>query len=251
MGLHIASSWPLAQIVMTETSLRQRSVIEHATDGKEFLRINENCNPTVYDNKYQAAPLIPLLGKPAEAAHTYELEVRCHSVTQFKLWDCFRSDFSEDNSLRRAFQSSLKLFNPYELVQQYMHDLHQKLMKACLLDETWGAAKPGRRCLKWKSSTSSCKSLKRLARILVNLIDSAHPRVFLETWLNCATTKPIPSDSGPEDPVSIRSDTDPKIIPDEDRGLNVRRQPCLHYWPGKAARLKIGYAKIFLILPLS
>ncbi|GAX23701.1 hypothetical protein FisN_12Hh278 [Fistulifera solaris] len=181
LGTDVCSAWPLVQIPLSEPALRDVNVLP-ASAGFKYISSYENYNPCLYANKYS-----PMTN--TNDSEAVEYEGRWHHAFSFQLWDCLRPDMALDHLLKKAIMVDTSVFDPLEIIRKFMLDLEAKLLKAALLDPQWGAVVPTEISIQWRTAVQKCKSLRRLALMLVKLIDATHPLAFDLTWFNCSRTK--------------------------------------------------------------
>jgi hypothetical protein len=180
-GTEVCSAWPLVQIPLSEPTLRDVNILP-ASAGFKYISSYENYNPCLYANKYSPTA-------NTSDSDALEYEGRWHHAFSFQLWDCLRPDMAMDHLLKTALMVGTSVFDPLEIIRKFMLDLEAKLLKAALLEPQWGAIVPTDISLQWRKAVQKCKSLRRLALMLVKLIDATHPLAFDLTWFNCSRTK--------------------------------------------------------------
>jgi hypothetical protein len=205
LGSAICSAWPLAQIPLDQSRLRDVTVLQ-ASNGSMYTRWPERYNPCLYDNKYQAAPLLSKARRQKED-HTFHFESRFNPVSLNSISDILRKDVGNDDIVKKSLQYSFRLFNPFTMISSYMLDLEAKLRKASLLNHYWVAQS---RATVWRERARSCRSLEKLAGLLVTLEDAIHSRAFLEGWLVSTRTKSAPGSTAaaPEQTVRVSENLD-------------------------------------------
>jgi hypothetical protein len=180
-GTEVCSAWPLVQIPLSDPTLRDVNALP-ASAGFKYIGSYENYNPCLYANKYSPTA-------NTNDSDAVEYEGRWHHAFSFQLWDCLRPDMALDHLLKDALMVDTSVFDPLEIMRKFMLDLETKLMKSALLDPQWGAVVPTEISMQWRKAVQKCKSLRRLALMLVKLIDATHPLAFDLTWFNCSRTK--------------------------------------------------------------
>jgi hypothetical protein len=84
----------------------------------------------------------------------------------------------------------MKVFSCFDMVTHFMLKLESEFMKACLLEELWNLrAKSCAAMGSWSSKVGECKSINRLQRLLIELVDATHPQAFLDGWFHSARIK--------------------------------------------------------------
>lgn len=180
LGSEVCSSWPLVQIPLSQPIFRDVNVLP-ASSGSKYVASFENFNPCLYENKY--TPM--MIGE----SDPVDYEGRWHHSFSFQLWDCLRPDTSSDHLVKKALKAGTSLFNPLEIAGKFVLDLEAKLIRAAFLDPKWGAVVPTDTSLQWRNAVKNCKSLSRLAKLFVKLVDAVHPLAFDVSWFNCSRTK--------------------------------------------------------------
>ena len=184
IGPAISSSWPLAQIPINQSELRDILALRSSA-GYRYARL-EHFNPLLYENRYATAPLPSTMGRCID---TLGYESRCGSAFPHRLSNCLRADMSNDAIISKSLRSSFHLFNPYQMFSSYLLDLESKLSRASLLHESWGARKAKSQATIWRKLVTSCRSSDGIARLMVSLVDAVHVRVFDEGWFVCTRAK--------------------------------------------------------------
>ena len=91
---------------------------------------------------------------------------------------------------------SLSLFDPYQIVRNYIIQLESMLKKACLLSEFWetgnGSVTMGE---KWRNRVRGCKSIGILSRLVLKFVDHIHARAFEPEWYHNGNVKGVDSQS--------------------------------------------------------
>jgi hypothetical protein len=70
------------------------------------------------------------------------------------------------------------------LVAGYMMKLDATLRKACLLNEFWESGKTSAIHEVWSCNVRKCRSVQKLSKLLLKLVDQIHPRAFLDGWFH-------------------------------------------------------------------
>lgn len=181
--LSIAPEWPFRQI---PTPWESGGI--HFPSSQNYFRSIESFNPSKFVNKYKGA-LVPHsfkvdggLQDASLVSKTFENE--CHSTNSRFLNEALQRDMSLDSHIATCLRTQTNLFNPYEFVAGYMLKLDASLRKACLTDCSWDSGNIRAVHEVWAENVKRSKSVYRLAKLLVQLVDHIHPRAFLEGWFH-------------------------------------------------------------------
>jgi hypothetical protein len=207
------SQWPLEQIPINAQVLWANPLL---SDGPSYFPTSETFDPSLYQSKYRKAPHPPPMNKVSDP-HLSDYEMQCGSASLYALSARLSREMSSDDSIAMALRGSVDLFDPYQMIRSYALDLEKKLSKACLIDAAWGTRNTKGKMDSWSASVRKCISIPRLAKLVLKLVDAAHPRAFIETWYHVASTRPQDPSSAKtsadaEQPVYflLSSDTNPK-----------------------------------------
>jgi hypothetical protein len=207
------SQWPLEQIPVNARVLWANPLL---SDGPSYFPTSETFDPSLYQSKYRKAPHPPPMNKVGDP-HLSDYEMQCGSASLYALSARLSREMSSDDAIAMSLRGSVDLFDPYQMIRSYALDLEKKLSKACLIDAAWGTRNTRGKIDSWSASVRKCISIPRLAKLVLKLVDAAHPRAFLETWYHVASTRPQDPSSAKtsadvEQPVyfQLSSDTNPK-----------------------------------------
>lgn len=198
--------WPLAQIPMSHT----------------YFSMMERFDPSFYVNDYRTAPLIPPVPRLKNLPPP-DYESRCCVDATLKLSEHLSSKFGEDRSVVRALQRRNSVYDPLHLIKGFLRKLEGDLGKACLLKESWPITSYGCEESSWSKEVKDCFSVRRLSSLLLQLVDNAHTRVFIDAWLCPAESKlqndsfmnDLLQDAGPS--VKLTSETPSAIMVEANR----------------------------------
>ena len=180
----IKKAWPIVQIPMREEALSS----QHFQSSKSYLMPRESYDPNLYISKYRKAPMPPLLLKASGGGSqarmiAMDIESDPYQNSTLRLSEALTRDFSFDSSISRSLLSDRFLYDPHILFREYLTRLECQVRKACLMDASWEAGTDQTPQEKWLKSVRGGKSINRLARLLLRLVDRVHPRAFGEGWL--------------------------------------------------------------------
>ena len=191
IGPELTRKWPLAQIPLEPSKIWSSACDpERARRLAQYFSLAESYDPSSYISRYRLAP-IPLYmcagkGSNMNSLVLSEYESQCSGINTRMLSGIMTRDMTQDVSVVKSLRCSAHLFSPYQMIAGYLVKLELALRHACLLDERWGI-KNGRNVSgKWPQQVTECRSVRRLARKLVNLVDACHSRVFFEDWFALA-----------------------------------------------------------------
>eukprot|EP00980_Cylindrotheca_fusiformis_P012564 scaffold3084_cov144-Cylindrotheca_fusiformis.AAC.12 len=179
----LRNAWPFVQIPTGESYDGR-----HFLSVRDYFRAFEAFNPSFYVNKYRKAP-VPIVfkaggGKEMPSLMLASYESECNSSATYKLSETLLRDMAFDKQLADSLKSERSLFNPYALVTGYMLKLDATLRKACLLNEFWESGKVRAAHEVWSSNVMKCRSVSKLSKLLLKLVDQMHPRAFLDGWFH-------------------------------------------------------------------
>ena len=176
-------AWPFVQIPLEEEALST----QHFQSSKWYLMHRESFDPNLYTNKYRKAPMPLLLRVSGGGSHTRMIaldhESDPYQNSTRRLSEALTRDFTVDSTISKSLLSERFLYDPHVLFREYLTRLEGQVRKACLMDTLWEAGTDQSPQEKWLKSVRSAKSINRLARLLLCLIDRVHPRAFGEGWL--------------------------------------------------------------------
>ena len=149
----------------------------------------EFCSPLAYVNRYRRAPapaLLPGLTDRTSEGAICEL-LPCPSLS-FALVDRLVQEYSNDAILSSALREGYRLgdsvlCDPLKPFKDYAIRLERSLNRATLLREEWGTTDTELQEDVWARNVQRCRSIRRLAKLLVELIDSTHSRAFVQDWM--------------------------------------------------------------------
>jgi hypothetical protein len=187
-GSEISNAWPFAQIPSNGTSSAG-----HFPSARLYLVALDSFDPSFYNSKYRKAP-VPLLMKAGGGSQIARLmsldyESECSQSSTYRVTQALIRDLSLDNQVSKCLKSQLSLFDPYQMIKGYMVRLDTLLNKACLMNEFWDTGKERTRNEIWLCNVRKCRSVNRLARLLLKLVDQVHPRAFEEGWFHNSLAK--------------------------------------------------------------
>lgn len=197
LGPEIGSMWPFAQIPQNPREIWDGSSLVscHVPSTLYFATLDSH-DPSFYWSQYRKAPLPKSMkaGAGAQSATLSELENEFVAVDTNRLSGVLSRDMQFDGAISRELKHSTRLFDPYHVISSFMIRLEGSLRKAGLLDELWGTRNSSFRTDMWAQNVKRCRSIPRLAILLVKLVDATHPRCFIEEWHKTpGNTKPIES----------------------------------------------------------
>lgn len=177
----IRNAWPLVQVPTQETVSSP-----HFPTAKTYLLPLEAYDPSFYKNKYRSAP-VPLMLRAGGSTHVLKLmaadfESECCQNSTYRLSDALSRDFRLDTAVYKSLLSETALHDPYAVFRGYLLKLEGQIRKAHLVDEFWEAGTDESRQGRWLKAVRSAKSIQRLARLLLQLVDYMNPRAFDSGW---------------------------------------------------------------------
>lgn len=186
VGPETSLAWPLAQIPFT--TLDERFPVPRSAVHPKVLAfdVKSSFDPTGYISKYRKTPLAKS-AFPGANFHLIQLllsdyEYVCNTCNLKRLSDRLSPDMSTDRLLAQSLRAEANLFDPYQLMRDYMLKLENLLNRAHLLNEFWGTRNKDIKAHVWQMNVRNCRSIPRLARLLLMLIDACHRRAFTEQW---------------------------------------------------------------------
>ena len=195
VGPELGLSWPLAQIPFAALEsggpVVKRGIRHPKVDS--FFATKASYDPSYYQSKYRKAPFSRIMF-PGAASNAVQLlhseyENACNSCNVRKLSDRLSPNFIGDRSLALALKSETSLFDPYQLIKDYMVKLENILNRANLVDEFWGTRNKELKINVWQLNVKNSESIPRLAALLLKLIDATHRRAFSGLWFTIAGHK--------------------------------------------------------------
>ena len=103
-------------------------------------------------------------------------------------------DFDGDRNLSLMLRKERSLYDPLKPIREHMTRLEKSLFRSSLLHEFWGLRNISDDPNWWSRNVSICRSVNCLAKLLVCLIDNAHPRAFYDDWNSLPGTSNTSSD---------------------------------------------------------
>jgi len=182
IGPEMSVSWPLAQIPFS--SFEAARTPNHPNPLS--LEARAMFDPSSYTNKYRSVPLpkgvFPGIGfqNISLVLSSYEKEC-CRPDTKYlsnKLSPCMMID----GNLVKSLKAERNLFDPYQMIRDYLLKVEGFLNRAHLLHECWGTLNKEFKTDVWQTNVRKCCSVPRLARLVLKLVDATHERAFLEDW---------------------------------------------------------------------
>lgn len=192
IGPDACSSWPFSQIPMDPTKIWMH--VNEPTRTQQMVRYfsqRESFDPTAYLNLYRMAPLSASLqakGSKKTVLLLSDYESECGSSDVRNLKKMLSRDMSHDMGIARCLRSSTILYNPYEMIISFVLRLEASFRRGCLLDENWGIRNGVYNPQQWPKEMRQCRSLKKIAKKVVHLVDSCHVRVFERGWTDRASS---------------------------------------------------------------
>lgn len=184
MGADIYSRWPFEQVPNEMSPPRYPST----TYNKKYFSAKGAFNPSFYENKYFKAPL-PACVRRIKESHLMDYEIRCTSATTRNLSAVLTCDMSNDEAVAESLRTSSALFSTWEMITLFLLRIETDLLKACLLDAFWKTSQTSGTANAWSTAVLECRCVRRLARLLVQLVDATHPKAFLSGWFQTARVK--------------------------------------------------------------
>ena len=194
LGMALISRWPFVQIPM-DTSKVWNSPVPQTTIKSiaTFFAKEQSYDPSKYQSFYNLAPLPKALnaGAPIKdvALVTKDYEHFCYHADTKMLSLQLKADASSDKSLSLALRCETSLFSPYSMIVGYLQKLEGALSRAGLLSEFWCLRSKNGGQDKWIRNVAHCRSIMRLAKLLVTLVDAVHPLAFNDDWFESPTAR--------------------------------------------------------------
>jgi hypothetical protein len=176
IGPKNSKRWPLAQIPV--------SAIGTTSENGYFLG-RGSFDPNCFVNKYR---LVPPLRVPKRFAY-YQLktfEEECSPMDPVAISDLLSRRMNVDAKVLTLQASARPPFSPLAMIRDYLLDLHRRLLRSCLVkvqSYTWVSHS-------FSILVAKASSIQSLGRLLVRLVDSAHPRAFQNEWFESPSPKP-------------------------------------------------------------
>ena len=187
-GPFTTAEWPLVQLPVARHML-WGGVKREDTYFKE----SQSYDPNSYKSCYQRAPLDGALRKVKEPQFS-NFEYRCHQLSANAVSSKIIPSMDCDDYLFRGFENDVSGDLAFQMIRGYMIQLERNLKKAYMLEESWGLTlktpkRSERTKADWSALVSRSSSANRLSRLLVQLVDAAHPLVFTEEFFHCPNVK--------------------------------------------------------------
>lgn len=186
LGPRMSLNWPLVQIPSRAWDSSPFLLRKGISYDMYFSSV-ESYDPSMYMSRYRMAPFPRskkhrCIGSQLNHLVHSEYETECASSSTHKISSLLSRDMSSDSCLAKELQARTDLYNPYHLFTNYMLKLEGNLRSACLLDISWGMINDDCRKDVWAMNVRRCRSVRRLALLLVRLVDAANSRVFFPDW---------------------------------------------------------------------
>jgi hypothetical protein len=194
LGENFVSRWPLIQIPMERTKIWKCGAPEYETISiAGYFVTTRSFDPSQYKNMYSLAPLPQSIHAGSTSRNLSTLmndyEHICYHVETRALSLSLGKDMSCDESLVQALRLGTTLFSPYKMICGYLEKMETSLSKAGLLSEFWGLRNKKFQQDTWLQNARKCRSINRLSKLLVYLIDSVHPLAFNDEWFHSPITR--------------------------------------------------------------
>ena len=199
-GPEISVAWPLAQIPFS-TLEPGGPIIKRSSIHPKVLALDTKAtyDPSQYASKYRKIPLskvvFPGSGFQSVQLVLSDYEHSCNKAEVKRISDRLSPNMNGDSILVKSLKAELNLFDPYQMIRDYMLKLESFLNRAHLLNEFWGTLNKDVKVDVWQTNVRNCRSIPRLARLVLKLIDATHRRAFLEHWFVITGSKE--SDASP------------------------------------------------------
>jgi hypothetical protein len=185
LGPAMGSMWPFAQIPQNPREIWNGKSLNasHIPSTLYFATLDSH-DPSFYWSQYRKAPLPKSMkaGAGAQSASLSELENEFAAVDTNKLSGVLTRDMQFDGEIARELKCSVSLFDPYHVITSFLTRLEGSLRKAGLLDASWGTRNNDFKTDVWTTNVKRCRSIPRLAFLLVKLVDAMHLRCFVDEW---------------------------------------------------------------------
>ena len=187
LGMTLVSRWPLAQIPVDSSKVWNCSSSQPAVKSiAAFFAAELSFDPSKYQSVYNLAPLPNVLSAIAPvkdpALVTRDYEHFCYHADTKTLSLHLTQDVSNDKALSYALRCETTLFSPYSMIAGYLEKLEGALSRAGLLSELWSHRTEESGRATWIQKVAHCRSVNRLAKLLVTLVDAVHPLAFNDDW---------------------------------------------------------------------
>jgi PHD-finger len=195
--------WPLAQIPLDSKSIWETEMNKMDVDPPRNIDLSEKSyDPSKYQSIYSRAPA-PLIISMGALTPEYDLMKRdyesvCCTIDTRTLSHTLTKSMSHDDSVAKVLRSNPIIFSPYSMASTYMEKLEALLKRAGLLSAFWTLRNKNFKRDVWRKNVLKCRSINRLSRLLVSLIDATHPLAFSNEWFQSPiirTGKPLREDN--------------------------------------------------------
>lgn len=187
LGMALVSRWPFAQIPMDSSKVWNCSLPQSEVKSiAAFFAAEPSYDPSKYQSAYNLAPLPKVLSAIAPVKDptfvTKDYEHFCYHADTKMLSLHLTQDMSNDKPLSSALRCETSLFSPYSMIAGYLEKLEGALSRAGLLSELWSHRTKESGHATWIQKVARCRSVYRLAKLLVTLVDAVHPLAFNDDW---------------------------------------------------------------------
>jgi PHD-finger/DDT domain len=236
LGQHFSSKWPVKQVPVNGPVMW--SIDIGGGLFKNYFKKKESYDPFVYKNLYFDAPIHLESIQRSKQSIAVERNIFSSVSTTSTLSDCISPEVTKDRHLVNILQSATILFDAKQVLKFSLLRIEDDLQKASLLDEFW-TSREQKSPNPWKKSVKQCTSVRRLARLLLKLVDATHIRAFKGGWTHSAI---------------IRSKgTEGKRLRESDFNKNdgsVQEEAVRRYWErGKVSNWTFLVAKSSMFIP--
>ena len=164
----IQQDWPLNQIPRDD-------------QASNYFSRTESFDPSMYFSKYDKAPSVTQIRKSKDQ-RIGDYEELCAASYTHGVSGAISANVKSDGKVKQSLWNDTSLYDPYLMFTSFLLKLESDLAKACLLNERWGLRNRSSEIGTWVDRVKRCRSIHRLAHLLVQLVDAAHPRAFVESW---------------------------------------------------------------------
>jgi len=158
-------------------------LLAHGGAYRQYFRQNAQYNPLAYINQYRfiVAGARTDSGQDHVARHHHFDKDNFHR-SSIQLYNALSRDFSHDDTFVQVLQKYPSLLDPLQTMKGYAVSLEQNFLRSSLLSPSWGAVKKTYSKEAWRKKVEGCRTVRGLARLVVELIDATNPRAFHEEW---------------------------------------------------------------------
>ena len=189
LGPNYSLKWPWCQIpfnpfdiwedVIDSLDTNTMSLFEEKRKSySQYFLSEESHNPTLYENEYGKAELPPYLSIMTKSSGP---NFRRDEVLRFQVLNGLSRDLEQDPSYLEKLFSHELYYDVLYSCKEYIIKLEKTLLKSCFLCELWGMNKHVIPNL-WMKKVLKCKSVNKLAKLCIELVDSTHARAFYDDW---------------------------------------------------------------------